>query len=390
MVLSFVRRNFHRRFDAGDRMEIFFVAAVTSVLVIRLFLELTGYPQIGGGGLHIAHLLWGGLLMLCALGMLLCLIGQTNERFAALLGGAGFGAFVDEIGKFITSDNDYFFQPAVALIYLFFVALFFVVRAVQEAQNYTREEYLLNALRLVEEVVVRDLDAEERRRARSYLRRSESDGDLFAALEKVLEGVTPTALTRAPLLERVKDFVARVYRRAARLWWFPFAVIAFFLGQLGVKLLYAFILVFVIGLGWKEIFDFSLINRIVARLQNLSFVDWIEIGFSLLSGAFVLWGIVRVRRSRVVAYEWFVRSVLIAILVTQVFAFYKEQFSALVGLLLNVGLLIALRFGIEQERIAEKSKVNSVVGESGGMVSTACGSGRVSGDEEPARYRRRY
>ena len=48
-------------------LETFFIASVTSILVICTFLASTGYPQLGGHGLHIAHLLWGGLLMLIAL-----------------------------------------------------------------------------------------------------------------------------------------------------------------------------------------------------------------------------------------------------------------------------------------------------------------------------------
>ncbi len=95
-----------RDVDAGDYLEAFFVAAVGTVLGIRAFLELAGYPQLGGGGLHVAHLLWGGLLMLVALVLLLGFVGKRAEWAAAVVGGAGFGAFVDELGKFITADND--------------------------------------------------------------------------------------------------------------------------------------------------------------------------------------------------------------------------------------------------------------------------------------------
>lgn len=34
-----------------------------TVVVTRYYLEWVGYPQIGGGELHIAHLLWGGLTL---------------------------------------------------------------------------------------------------------------------------------------------------------------------------------------------------------------------------------------------------------------------------------------------------------------------------------------
>ena len=34
-----------------------------TVAVTRVYLELTGYPQIGNAELHIAHALWGGLLL---------------------------------------------------------------------------------------------------------------------------------------------------------------------------------------------------------------------------------------------------------------------------------------------------------------------------------------
>ena len=107
---------FVRNLEASEYFEVFFVSAVLTILVIRLFLRLTGYPQIGNSNLHIAHMLWGGLLMLISIMILLFFLTRRVEWWAALFGVIGFGTFIDEVGKFVTQDNDYFFQPAVATI----------------------------------------------------------------------------------------------------------------------------------------------------------------------------------------------------------------------------------------------------------------------------------
>jgi len=54
----------------------------------------------------------------------------------------------------------------------------------------------------------------------------------------------------------------------------------------------------------------------------------------------------------------FERSILVSIFLTQVFAFYKEQFSALFGLLFNIVILLALRFMIERERASKDTSSN--------------------------------
>lgn len=100
----------------GRHVAGFFVAAVVTVLFVRGVLALLGYPQLGGGGLHVAHVLWGGLLMALAFVLLLSFAGPVVRPLGALVGGVGFGLFIDEIGKFVTADNDYFYQPTASLI----------------------------------------------------------------------------------------------------------------------------------------------------------------------------------------------------------------------------------------------------------------------------------
>ena len=47
-----------RRPGAEQFLLVMLLSFALSVSLTRLFLELTGYPQLGGGDLHIAHLLW--------------------------------------------------------------------------------------------------------------------------------------------------------------------------------------------------------------------------------------------------------------------------------------------------------------------------------------------
>ena len=97
-----------RNVEIGDLQDTFLVSAVVMILVIRLQLWATNYPQLGGGKLHIAHLLWGGVFMVIALGILLSFLGASLRVPAAVIGGVGFGFFIDEVGKFISNDVNYF------------------------------------------------------------------------------------------------------------------------------------------------------------------------------------------------------------------------------------------------------------------------------------------
>jgi hypothetical protein len=55
----------------------------------------------------------GRALLAVAVFALLSFVGPVARPFAALLGGVGFGLFIDEVGKFVSSDTDYFYRPGV-------------------------------------------------------------------------------------------------------------------------------------------------------------------------------------------------------------------------------------------------------------------------------------
>ena len=98
-------------------MLIVLVSCALTIALTRLFLVLTGYPQIGGSTFHLAHALWGGLALFLASTMALVVQNRGAAVIIALLTGIGFGLFVDEVGKFITQKNDYFFPLAAPIVY---------------------------------------------------------------------------------------------------------------------------------------------------------------------------------------------------------------------------------------------------------------------------------
>lgn len=132
-----------------------------SVAGTRLFLELTGYPQLGGAGLHIAHVLWGGLLLFAACLIMLIYANRWSLVAGAIVAGAGMGLFIDEVGKFITDTNDYFIPAAAPIIYVFFLLTVVVYMQVRRRRLRNPRNELYQALESMQELLDHDLETNE-------------------------------------------------------------------------------------------------------------------------------------------------------------------------------------------------------------------------------------
>jgi hypothetical protein len=151
-----------RREGAEQFLFLTLISFAATVMATRVYLELTGYPRIGGGELHIAHALFGGFFLFAAAILPIVLAGRRVYRTAAVLGGIGIGLFIDEVGKFITTQNDYFYPAAAPLIYATFLLAVLVYLRVRRHTQPDPRSLLLTSLQLMEEAVDDDLQGDER------------------------------------------------------------------------------------------------------------------------------------------------------------------------------------------------------------------------------------
>jgi hypothetical protein len=307
---------------------------VATVLITRLFLGLSGYPQIGGKGLHIAHVLPGGLLMLVAISLLLAYVGPVVRPAAALIGGVGFGLFIDEVGKFLTSNNDYFFRPALAVMYVTIVLLVLVVQWIHGRRPLSPPELFIAALTTAAVGVTRGITPSERAQA---IRRLDAAGDLPGAAEatavvRALPEATKGRFNLSAIVGRVMARLRRIFRSkvAERL------TVAIMVIQAAATLLTATLLgvgVLLRALGVQGIV-LETGDRVPAIISG---------GAAIASAVCVVVGIVRLRRRRRASgYRWLQRAVLIDLLLTRVFEFAVNQFWTIPSVILDLVLLAVL------------------------------------------------
>jgi len=334
---------FYRTIRTRDHLELFLLSAISSLLLLRLYLQLTGYPQVGGS-LHIAHMLWGGLLMLAALVISLSFIGARAQRIVALCGGIGFGIFIDEIGKFITKDNNYFYKPAIGIIYAIFIILYLLFNFLSRKRPLSSREYQLNALNQLEEAVVRDMDLLEKAQVAALLAKADQNDPITKQLQLFLGHVRTNGKHAKPTtkLRRMLNTLHHQYEHFWQLKSSTLLVRLFFIAEA---------LFFVVSVSWIAA---DSVNDVIGLLDTAPpfsrGIIFGEMASALTAGFFALWGAILLPRSRERAYEQFRRSALVNIFLTQFFMFLRIDFGALPSFFLNLILLGAIGYAIRQER----------------------------------------
>jgi hypothetical protein len=301
------------------RFDLFLFAAAATVLITRAVLAATGYPQIGGGGsLHIAHVLWGGLLLALAVMITMVTTSSPARLWSAFLGGIGFGLFVDEVGKFITKDVNYFYKPAVAVIYAVLIGFYVLGRELIGRRRLTPERVRVLALQALVDRETGALGRARREITLSMLRELPAEPSTDALIELLTQSGTKRWRSVEELLASFREAVRRFFVGAARRRWVRNAVVFVLSLNALVSVGVAIGAILIVAFGDTTI-------------EDLDAADFASIAGNAAQTLCTIVGLVLLRRHRwVPGLRWIRAGLFIGLLFTTVMEFADQQFGALV------------------------------------------------------------
>ena len=324
---SAVRRN-----HAENYLLTSLVAFAATVIITRIFLQLTGFPQLGDSVLHIAHALWGGLLLFVAVLLPLALANRWAIQVSALLGGIGIGLFIDEVGKFITQSNDYFFPPALSIVYGFFLLTVLVYLYFRKPRQENPRKAMYNLLEGLQNVLDGDLDQGEAARLEAQLAIArDSDRNELLSLADAIN--TFLQVNKGGLRAAEPDFWKRTAIRVDS--------IGLRLGRRMHRLIISIImilwLIFVIGFI-AVLFQGSVnLDSQILQWRDALIVIQVMIGI-LMVAAIIAW----LTSNEELGLNLAIAGFLLSLVALQTLYFYLSQFSALSTTLLQLVFLLIL------------------------------------------------
>lgn len=338
-----------RAIDFNHYFEIFLVSAITSIIGIRFYLQLTGFPQLGGGDLHIAHMLWGGLLLIIALLGSLLFLNNDLKLVWAVVGGAGFGTFIDEVGKFVTKDNNYFFQPTFALIYAIFIILYLFYKTFIAKRKFSKQEYLINSIEELKEVITNELDSEEIDKALKYISLSDKKNPVTQFLKHTFIELKTLPHQPPNPYHRFRKRTTHLYLTLISKPWFINGISIFFIIS-ALEYLYR---------GADLLFEVAQqpLVVLIERLANLDRILPILYAIGVTTHAlFIIVGVALIHKSRKRSYTLFKNAILVSIFILQMYNFYRLPVMAFFLTLRDVLIFSILEYMIQKEKDVVETK----------------------------------
>ena len=327
------------------------VAFATTVTLVRLFLELTGYPQVGGGALHIAHLLWGGLAMFIGLFIVLIWDNPGALYLTSILSGVGIGLFIDEVGKFITKSNDYFFPAAAPIVYSLFLIVVIVYLIVRRRRKPDPRRAMVLALDELKEMVYGQVDEVEGQRILDNLALARKNDDpnvatiaallyeQFSAQEEAFEAYQPG------IFKRIAHTLRRWGQRLGQKWHRRLIILGLIMNAVSVL---AFLMVLLLLLVDSQLPGKFIASVMVAANKadaGGAIGQLLRMGLNLIVGFTALVAIIQLWRGRERSgMNWALVQIILSLTLLQLVTFYLTQFTAIIPTItqfLMLGLILA-------------------------------------------------
>ena len=338
-----------RRGAAENYIFLALLTFAASVALTRLFLELTGYPQLGGGGYHIAHVLWGGLLLFVAALLPLIWINRWVYTIDAILAGIGVGLFIDEVGKFITQANDYFHPAAAPIVYAVFLLTVVVYLQVRHSTPEDARAGMYWALDALSELLDRDLEPVELRAIEVQLNRVidlDENVDFTRLARHLLEFLNSDTLTLAPEELSLYERLMKWWHHVEDTWLTLPRLKAGLVGglfALGLFALYDLVLLIFSVQDPLRLNEALTEVVLLGKISSTSGLFWFLtqvileglVGLLLILGAGLI-GTGNDKPGIMVA----VLGLLLSLTVVNLFVFYFEQFSSIIPALIQALLLV--------------------------------------------------
>jgi hypothetical protein len=223
-----------------------------------------------------------------------------------------------------------------------FVLLFLWWRSLERHRVWDEETYLANALMLLQDAALHDLDPAEKYHLIRWLRQSGAAGtSLLGNIEEVVAARRADLPARSAFGLRLRSIEKRIGGVLRSGW----------TGRIAITVL-------LIRLAGAVVTSLALVYSPATTGPGES-VDLPLLLASAVSGGLALIGLVYlVLRSRIHALRWFKRSLLASIFLTDLFTFYYQQLGALADLAVDLILLAVFEALIEVEhRRAERREV---------------------------------